>query len=52
MRMTRQAEIAIDVLVLSALKVGSATPVTTRGAADHAGTTKDIAEVLPDHAWR
>lgn len=43
MRMTRQAEIAIDVLVLCALKVGSTTPVTTGTAAVHAGTTKNHA---------
>ncbi|MBB6012374.1 Rrf2 family nitric oxide-sensitive transcriptional repressor [Aquamicrobium lusatiense] len=43
MRMTRQAEIAIDVLVLCALKAGSTTPVTTQIAADHAGTTKNHA---------
>ncbi len=40
MRLTRQAEIAIDVLVLCA-KQGHAAPVTTRLAAEHAGSTKD-----------
>lgn len=42
MRLTRQAEIAIDVLVLCA-KQGHAAPVTTRLAVGHAGTTKDHA---------
>lgn len=42
MKLTRQAEIAIDILILCATK-GSVAPIITRIAAGNAGTTKDHA---------
>lgn len=42
MRLTRQAEIAVHILLLCAMN-GSDTPTTTRRAAEHVATTKDHA---------